>query len=320
MAEATGRIFEIQRFSIHDGPGIRTTVFLQGCPLSCLWCHNPEGRSGQALISFQPDKCIDCGYCFATCQQEAHQRQQGRHVIDRDACLTCGACTVECYSGALEKVGREAAVDEVLATVLEDEPFYALSGGGMTLSGGEPLCQFDFAQALLAAARERKIHTVVETCGAVPFAHLKKAAPFVELFLYDLTETDAERHREFTGMTNELVIENLKRLYQDVGGARIRLRLPLIPGYNDRPEHFAKVVDLVSLLPGLEGVEIMPYHRLGASKPDRFGLPAGIDLEPPSAATVDGWIEVFTRLGLPVVNRKSDFLSSGKRPSHVPFD
>ena len=315
MSEQTGRLFEIQRFSIHDGPGIRTTVFLQGCPLSCLWCHNPEGHPDHSLISFQPDKCVGCLACFAACQREAHRMEDDRHTLDRSLCVACGTCTAECHAGALEKVGREATVAEVIDEVLEDEPFYEISGGGMTLSGGEPLCQLDFAAALLTEARARNIHCAVETSGAVPFDYIASIQPLVDLFLYDLKETDPERHREFTGVSNDRILANLKQLH--AAAARIRLRLPLIPGYNDRPEHFARVVDLVGILPGLEGVELMPYHRLGTSKQARFDLEPGLDLDPPSAATVDGWIDVFTRLGLQVINHKNDSQPHRKSISHV---
>lgn len=315
MPDTIGRIFEIQRFSIHDGPGIRTTVFFQGCPLSCLWCHNPEGQADHSLLSFQPEKCVSCGHCFENCPQNAHSMEDGQHTLDRTLCLTCGTCAAGCHAQGLEIVGREATVAEVMEELLEDRPFYDISNGGITLSGGEPLCQIDFAAALLQTATDEGLHCAVETCGAVPFAHLERILSSVDLFLYDVKETDAERHMKFTGVSNERILENLKRLHRT--GARIRLRLPLIPGYNDLPDHFLAVVDLVRSLPDLEGVEIMPYHRLGASKSARLGLPTGLDLESPSAATVDGWIKAFTRLGVRVINHKSESTSTKKRTTHV---
>jgi len=316
---ATGRIFEIQRFSIHDGPGIRTTVFLQGCPLRCVWCHNPEGRASSPLLSFQPDKCVGCGYCFRVCPRSAHQMLDGAHVLDRERCAACGSCAAECYARALELVGGEATVEEVLTEVLADRPFYETSGGGMTLSGGEPLIQIDFAAALLRAARRENLHCCVETCGFVPFFRLEGVLPFVDLFLYDLKDMDDGRHVEFTGGSSARIIENLGRLHDR--GACIRLRLPLIPGYNDRDDHFAAVADLVHSLPGLAGVELMPYHRLGTSKLPRFGLEQGDEVTPPAAAAVDRWIDRFADLGVDLLNRRSGETvktsSSRKSSSHV---
>ncbi|MEW6755252.1 MAG: glycyl-radical enzyme activating protein [Candidatus Latescibacterota bacterium] len=303
MPDPRGRIFEIQRFSIHDGPGIRTTVFLQGCPLTCLWCHNPEGHPSRSLLSFEPGKCVGCGYCLRTCPQQAHKLVEGKHVLDRGLCLACGRCTAECHAGALNLVGREVTVSEVMSQVLQDVAFYLVSGGGVTLSGGEPLCQIDFAYRLLQVARAEGLSTAVETSGAVPYEHLERVRPLVDLFLYDVKETDAERHRQFTGVSNEMILDNLWRLHRCA--ARIRLRLPLIPGYNDRPEHFLGVVRLAASLPALEAAEIMPYHRLGTSKAARLGLVPTVDLESPSAATVDGWVEAFAGLGLRVINRRT---------------
>ena len=301
--EPRGRVFEIQRFSIHDGPGIRTTVFLQGCTLACLWCHNPEGGSSRPVLSFQPDKCVACGWCVSACPEQAHHLdvETGTHTLDRDRCRVCGACTEQCYSGALEVVGRDMGVGEVLQGVLADIPFYETSDGGMTLSGGEPLAQLDFAAALLQGARHHGLHTALETCGSVPLAHLERILPWVDLFLYDIKESAPERHREFTGGDGAPIIANLRYLHGT--GAAIRLRLPLIPTMNDRPDHLDGVAELVHELPGLEGVEIMPYHRLGTSKMSRFGWPQGPEFETPDDAMVEGWITALGQRGVTVRNR-----------------
>jgi pyruvate formate lyase activating enzyme len=308
MSEAdraqVGRIFEIQRFSIHDGPGIRTTVFVQGCPLRCVWCHNPEGIPSHSLVSYQPDRCIGCGHCFRTCPRHAHRMEGDRHLLDRSACVACGTCLEGCYARALELVGRQATVAEVLDEVRRDLPFYETSGGGMTVSGGEPTLQIDFAEALLRAAREEGLHRCVETCGAAPSGHVERLLPLVDLFLFDLKETDGQRHRQFTGAGLGRILENLRLLHDR--GARVLLRLPLVPGLNARDDHFVAVAELVRQLPRLEGVEIMPYHRLGTSKLGRLGLdpPQPLDLQPPDATTLAAWIDRFTALGVTVLNRR----------------
>lgn len=308
-----GRVFEIQRFSIHDGPGIRTTVFLQGCPLHCLWCHNPEGRAASSLLSYQADKCVACGECVRTCPRHGHLMLDGRHAFDRRVCAVCGRCAAVCPSGALELVGRQVTVDEVVQACLPDLPFYRDSGGGITLSGGEPLCQIEFATALLASARAAGLHCAVETSGAVPFDHLERVLPLVDLFLYDLKETDEARHREFTGASNPGIIDNLGQLCSR--GARVRLRLPLIPGLNDRPDHFTAIAALVASLPPLDGVELMPYHRLGLAKRERLGLeddPALV-IDPPSVAMIDGWIDSLADLGVTVLNRAASAAISWRK-------
>jgi len=301
--QITGRIFDVQRFSIHDGPGIRTTVFLKGCPLRCIWCHNPEGMSPGSLLSFLPDRCIGCGYCMRACRNGAHRMDpQKGHVIDRDRCVVCGLCAEECYSGALELVGRDATVQEVLDEVLRDRAFYETSGGGMTLSGGEPLMQIDFSAVLLAAARDEGLHCAVETCGHVDFARFERVLSCVDLFLYDVKETDEQRHVDYTGVSNERILRNLKDLHDR--GAAILIRLPIIPGLNDREEHFRAIADLARTMPNLEGVEIMPYHRLGVGKRERFGLGPDrlTDVAAPDQETVAGYVSFLRDLGVKVRN------------------
>ena len=298
----TGRIFEIQRFCIDDGPGIRTTVFLKGCPLRCIWCHNPEGADPAPVLSFQPEKCIGCGYCVRVCPNDAHQMSEDGHALVRARCAACGACAVECYAGALELVGRDVRVAEVLDEVVRDAEFYRNSGGGMTLSGGEPLLQIDFAEALLAEARDRGVGSCVETAGFAPRARYERILPLVDVFLFDLKETDDERHRQYTGQSNRLILDNLHFLA--VAGARVRLRLPIIPGLNDRDDHFAAVAGVVSSLPALEGVQVMPYHPLGTAKVERLGMSSeGLyEGDSPSPETVAGWVTRLRKLGLEVLN------------------
>ena len=298
----TGLIFEIQRFSIHDGPGIRTTVFLKGCPLNCLWCHNPEGLTREPLLSFLPSRCVGCGYCFRVCPEGAHAMRGETHVLDRARCRVCGKCVAECHAGALELVGREVAVEEVLAEVLADKPFYETSGGGMTLSGGEPLMQPDFAEALLKAAKSEGLHNAVETCGFAEWERFERLLPWVDLFLFDLKETEPERHAELTGAPLAPILRNLCDLY--ARGAKVLLRLPVVPGYNDRPEHFEAVGAICRDMPDLLGVEVMPYHRLGEGKRERLGLPADgrPDIEPPTREAVAEWVKALRGAGANVLN------------------
>ncbi len=298
----TGRIFEIQRFSIHDGPGIRTTVFLKGCPLRCQWCHNPEGIEKARQVSFMPDKCIGCGYCFRTCRSGAHKMAGDKHVLDRTMCRICGDCTKECCSRALELVGRDITVKDALDEVMRDAAFYQNSGGGITLSGGEPLMQIEFTRGLLEAAKAVNLHTAVETCGFAAFALIESIRAHVDLFLYDIKETDTDRHKEYCGVPNDVILENLRRLHDS--GASILVRMPIVPGMNDREDHFQAIAKLSQALPRLLGFEVMPYHALGTSKLRRFDRDEGPlrGIKGPSAETVGSWIARLRALGVRVRN------------------
>ncbi len=300
--DTTGNIFDIQRFSIHDGPGIRTTVFVKGCPLRCVWCHNPEGIDGEPVLSFLPNKCIGCGYCLRACQRSVHKIVDGVHGLDRSECEACGTCTEECYAGALELVGREVTVGEALDEVLRDRPFYETSDGGMTLSGGEPTMQIEFSAALLEAAKDEGLHCCVETCGHCSYDDLERIRPAVDLFLYDYKATNDEQHRELTGVSNKLIIENLRKLNDS--GSAIVLRCPIIPGTNDCDEHFEGIAALAGALPNLSGVELMPYNPLGESKVGRMGFDAAgrPRAKTPEQEAIAGWISRLGDLGVTVVN------------------
>jgi pyruvate formate lyase activating enzyme len=273
----SGRIFDLQRFCLQDGPGIRTTVFLKGCPLDCLWCHNPESKRPDPQLGFYPTRCIGCRLCASACPNDAIAA--GNQRVRRDLCRACGRCAETCPSGALRLIGREARVSEVLALVLRDLPFYASSGGGVTLSGGEPLHQPEFALALLRESKATGLHTAVETCGHVAWEKLLAAAPYTDLFLYDLKVIAADKHRHFCGADNALILDNARRLAPVA--ANLIFRAPLVPGYNDTAEDMRLLGNFVRSLPGDPRLELLPYHRIGSGKYQALGLPYPLSrLEP----------------------------------------
>ena len=261
-----GTVFNIQRFCVNDGPGIRTTVFLKGCPLSCVWCHNPESQRFEPEILFYKDKCTGCSRCKSVT------------AADRD---------FVCFNGAKEICGKTVSANEVTAEVLKDKPFYKNSGGGVTLSGGEPLAQYDFSLELLKMAQENGIHTAVETCGYAERSKILEIAKHVDLFLFDCKETDPELHKEYTGFDNKIILENLKALSD--AGSKIILRCPIIPGFNDRAEHFKGISEIADKFSGIAHIEIEPFHPLGESKYSALNREYA-DIQPPDAETVDNWI------------------------------
>ena len=297
-----GMVFDIQRFAIHDGPGIRTTVFLKGCPLHCLWCHNPESQAPGKEILFSAEKCIACRYCESVCEQGGHAFRDGEHIFDRTNCIRCGECTLECYANALELVGKEMEVAEVLAEVLKDQVFYQASGGGLTLSGGEPMQQFEFIRSLLEQAKRAGLHTCIETSGCSTLNRYLAIQPLVDEFYFDVKETDPELHREFTGVGNTEILENLAAL--DAAGARITLRCPIIPGLNDRMDHFENIARLANQLRNITAVHILPYHNLGTSKSQRLGEePRLTNIPRPEQRQVETWTAmVQAKTCIPVVS------------------
>lgn len=283
----TGTVFNIQRFCVNDGPGIRTTVFLKGCPLSCAWCHNPESKSPRPELFYDADKCVSCGRCVSLCPQKAHLMENGRHQLRRESCVRCMACA-ETHCPALAAAGETRRAEDVMAEVLRDRPFYQASGGGMTLSGGEPFFQEAFVLDLLRLAREAQVHTCVETCGFAPLSLLEQAARWVDLFLYDIKLTDPALHRQWTGVSNDRILENLRAL--DKMGAKTVLRCPVIPGVNDTPAHFQGVAKIANSLMHLQEIHLEPYHPLGVSKARRLGRESLLEGSFPSEAAVQDWI------------------------------
>jgi len=260
-------VTEIQRFCMHDGPGVRTTVFFKGCPLRCAWCHNPETQNRGAELLFYSKKCVGCGICEEICSRGAHSFD-GEHFLDRAKCASCFACASNCPTGALEKCGKQMSVEAVLSVVKKDSAFYG-EDGGITVSGGEPFLQKEAVIELLSVCKELGISTAVETCGVAEADVLLAAVSVVDLFLWDIKDTDPERHRRYTGASNRVILENLRMI--DKIGARTRLRCILVNGVNTDVLHYENLANLALSLSNCDGIEIIPYHAYGGTKATFLG-------------------------------------------------
>ena len=265
----TLNVTEIQRFCMHDGDGVRTTVFLKGCPLRCAWCHNPETKSAAQQILFYDKKCIMCGACAEICPNSAHILRDKEHIFDRSACIACGACVSACCASALEFSLKKMTIVEIMNIVEKDSAFY-LDNGGVTLSGGEPMAQPEGTVSLLREAKRRGIGTALETCGYFDEKYLPELTPLVDCFLWDIKDTNDARHREYTGVSNEKILSNLT-LANELG-ARIRLRCILVNGVNTDKEHYKRISDIAAEIKNLDGVDFIPYHAYAGTKATHLGL------------------------------------------------
>ena len=291
------RVIEIKRFAVHDGDGIRTTLFLKGCPLACVWCHNPEGIGSAPQLAYMADKCIGCGSCVSGCPSGAHSVKDGLHIFEREKCIGCGKCEEECPVNALKFYGREMSVEELLPLLTEDREFYENSGGGVTLSGGECLCHPDFCAELLARLKEQGIHTAVDTCGAVSREAIDKVMPYTDVFLYDVKAIDGGIHKKCTGRDNALILENLK--YIDGCGKQIEVRYPYVPDYNSGEAE--KIGEFLSGLKNLTAVRVLAYHKYAGSKYSSLDMENKLPARMPTEEEVEEARNIIRKYGIKVI-------------------
>ena len=294
-----GVIFAVKHFEIHDGDGIRTTVFFKGCPLRCPWCHNPEGLEKRAQLAFSPDRCVSCGRCAALCP--AHSLESHRHTLDRAACHACGRCAEECPTGALTLYGRSVQPEELLEELLADRPYYQASGGGVTLSGGEPMAQPLFAAGMLRMLKKQGIHTALDTSGYAEWKDYESVLPDTDQILYDIKAMDEAVHRRLTGRSNAIILENLKRL--DGAGIPTDIRIPLVPGQNDG--EIPAIGRFLASLRRVRSVTVLPYHELSASLYEALGRPYVLRGTPlPTLEQVSAAVGLLRGLGLPAADHR----------------
>ena len=311
--ELTGKVFDIQGFSVHDGPGIRITVFFKGCPLKCLWCHSPESQRFNTEINMLKTKCTACMRCVKACPTGARQvkvlneppqaASDFKFSIDLEKCVNCGKCVDACLTQALYWCGTDMTVEEVMQKVRRDKPFFQKSGGGLTVSGGECLMQSEFIAALLKQCKEEDVHTAVDTCGFVQWENIERVLPYTDLFLYDIKHMDSDEHKKLTGVPNELILENAKKIAE--AGGKFHIRIPLITGYNDSVENIEATRDfLIPIKDAVDLVQVLPYHKLGTVKWERLDWTdegTEFETEPPSDEEVEDRCEILRQAGFEVI-------------------
>ena len=289
MAEKTGIFFNIQKFSIHDGPGIRTTVFLKGCPLRCQWCHNPESNLVKKQVMYSANLCRGCGTCVRVCPRGCFRLLEGKCRVDFDACLADGACVEACPCGALSMAGERLTAAEVMEQVKKDMLYYKTSGGGVTFSGGEPLMQPDILEELLQRSRAEGIHTAIESCGFAPPEVAKRIFPQADMLLLDIKHMDPEEHRRLTGQSNQRILENFLFAARETEAA-IWVRMPLLSGINDGEENLERLIEFLEPVKArIEAVWFLPFHRLGISKLESMGLSTQVQegFSPPASERLE---------------------------------
>jgi len=294
--ELTAIVSDIQRFSVHDGPGIRTLVFFKGCPLRCQWCQNPETFIKQRQLIMHKNLCIGCGKCIQSCPQKAVYIENGEIKADKLKCKMCGLCAANCFADALDIIGIEYTVEEVLDIILKDKVFYKHSEGGATLGGGEVTTYSDFASELLRRVKEHHIHTAIETCGYSKWEDLKKVLQYTDLVLYDIKHSNCMLHRKYTGVDNTLILSNLKKTVDY--GKRVILRLPLIPGINNDATVLTEIANIAKEY-GIKDIHILPFHQMGEDKWSGIGLDYTFkDIDPLSEQQIDQARDILQKKGL----------------------
>ncbi|CAB1262852.1 trans-4-hydroxy-L-proline dehydratase activase [Clostridium sp. HV4-5-A1G] len=294
----SGTIFNIQKYSIHDGPGIRTTVFFKGCPLKCWWCHNPESQNTNHEIMFFEERCTVCGKCIKKCPQNAIKINNNFPEIDKFKCTLCEKCVDFCPNNAREHVGRNITSNELIKEIVKDEVFYEQSGGGVTFSGGEPLMQVDFLDDILKRCKDRGIHTAVDTSGYAPWKSFERIASKVDLFLYDIKIMDNEKHKKYIGAENDIILKNIENLSNM--GCNIYLRMPIIKEINDDNDHIEKTIKLLSII-NVEQVNLLPYHKIGMDKYRRLKMNYKLSgMEKPSDERMEEISQKFKKAGIKI--------------------
>jgi pyruvate formate lyase activating enzyme len=296
----TGNIFDIKKYAIHDGPGIRTTVFFKGCPLFCQWCHNPEGLQMALQVIYDSQRCIGCHDCINACPESAISPTSAGMSTDSDRCKHCGICVEACPGTARQASGQTVTVPQLMETIQQDVLFYDESGGGVSFSGGEPLLQPDFLIEVLSACGRYDIHRVVDTSGYAGRAVIEKVARHTDLFLYDLKFMDSKRHEQYTGVSNKIILDNLKLLHDS--GADIIIRIPLIPGVNDDGANLDQICSFLKPLEDIREIHVLPYHDFQKSKYSKLGLPypAG-DIVAPPQSRISNCVKRFEENGFQVI-------------------
>lgn len=288
-------ILDVQRCSLHDGPGIRTTVFLKGCPLNCRWCHNPESKSFYKELSFNGSLCLNCGECEKVCSQKIHSFNSKSHIVDFSRCTFCGKCVNTCLQKSLSIIGKAISPQQVFDIIIKDKVFYNSSGGGVTISGGEALSHGDFCLELLKLCKQEGLHTCIETSGFSSIKVLPKLLPLIDLFLYDYKLSNENDAKPYIGGSLENIKKNFDFIYKQ--GKEIILRCPIIPGINDNEEHFSSICEIIKNYPNISQVELLPYHNFGISKVKNLGKEAFIFITP-TEETKKAWMDYFKCKGV----------------------
>jgi len=299
MGDTKGIVFNIQHYAIHDGPGIRTTVFVNGCPLKCLWCQNPESQSLKPQLFFNKERCSGCGKCIEVCLQRANEIVSAKAKIHRDLCIGCGRCTEVCPNEARQQMGKEMTAQEVFKEVEKDAIFYQNSGGGVTLSGGDPIAQPEFVTHLLKLCKEASLHTALDTCGYTAWETLKGILDYVDLVLFDFKHLSPDSHKALTGVSNGLILENAKKIFHELSIPMLA-RIPIITGYNDTIENIQATGHFIAHeLGSTVKVHLLPYHRLGETKYERLDkVEKIISIEPPSDTHMQALVSIIESFGL----------------------